>query len=387
MNESALEYVPAWYHVGNADLPALAVAYGIVAMATVWMFEAIVALVLYDTGAHIALTDVGALVCHGGGSWRDLAKWARGARGQRASRRAYAAVVLRLLVTLVDVVIIILAVPRTMYVGERDVGMSQLNLQGVGEQLLPGKKYTGVVPNPCIWERVKFKGFSPEAALLICTNAMDEAEVDLAANSSTAFVLRYNTTFQRLEFHTTPDNRPFYLTHNLFIPATDDRTAPLTFNLPMPTDIEAQAARVIVDNTDCTGAGMTFTCRRRGGGLGKEILGAVLENVHTGSNKGGPPTRKVQANRNYTVNDEYVELGSMNRPLLCIYPALILLALLAIVYFTLKLLLRGAGESIEVKLFNLVAEATDPRVGNNPLVATDKVLPSAWPSGTASSDI
>ncbi len=374
MATAKLRFAPAWYHVGNADMPALTIAYGMVAMATVWVFEAIVALVLYDRGAHISLADVGALVCHRGSTWGGLARWQFRTRRRRLNKRGYIAVLLRLLVTVVDVGIIVLAVPSTTPVTERDVGMSQINLRARGARLLPGAKYAGVVPNPCLWTRVKFQGFTPTATMLMCTNAMDDAEVEAGSTTSAGFVLMYNSKLQRLEFRTTPDNRPFFLTHNLFMPATATRAVPRTFNLPMPDDIEAQVARTVLTHTNCTRAGMNFTCPRRTRSLRTEILALVMENLYTSAVRNRCAMRKVMANRNYTVDEKYVELGSLNRPLLCIYPALILLGSLVVVYMGLKVAFRVSSGSIERKLFNLVAEATNAKVDRNPLVETDDVL-------------
>lgn len=390
---ASLKFVPAWYQVGNADHPGMAILYGIVAMATVWMFESIIATVLYKTTGHtITLSQIAALICYNGSSWKELIRWQLAKKHSRPlNKRAYFAVVLRLLATVVDIIIIILAVPGTTSVTERDVGVSQINLIKNGAQLLPGDRtFTGVATNgPCLWDRLPFRHFSPSVATLVCANAMDDNGVRESNTSTNGFTLKYDETLQRLEFRTLVDNRPFYVTHNLFVPSLNEDEAPITYNMPFPSDIESQVTTLVLNNLPCSiatpaaaaaGSVTTFNCNGSGTTLTSQVLGVIFENVYTTPSKTNAPTRKVMANQKFAIEQAFVTYGTINRPLLCIYPALILLGSLVITFILFRFV-RGTC-NIELNLFSLVSELlnvhdhnTETSVKRNPLIAPNKSLP------------
>lgn len=52
-----LPYSPAWYHVGDPDSFVIAVAHGVVAMALIWVIEALAHRLLSTSGGGISLSD------------------------------------------------------------------------------------------------------------------------------------------------------------------------------------------------------------------------------------------------------------------------------------------------------------------------------------------
>eukprot|EP00171_Calliarthron_tuberculosum_P015177 IDg15177t1 len=151
MSPRHMQYEPTWYHVGDADKKVFAVLYGVLAIATVWVFESIVHLLLFSSNLHISLSEAAALVTFKGASCPASLRWAVSSRrGAKRCRRAYFAFLLRILVTLVDIAIVVLAVPQDINISEDHVGSTQLNLlaSSTGNKLLPNLKSSVLESNP-----------------------------------------------------------------------------------------------------------------------------------------------------------------------------------------------------------------------------------------------
>lgn len=134
----ALSYSPVWYHIGDPDRVGMAIAYGGVSMALLWVLEALSHRILSSSGNNISLSEAAALIIFQSRSLAQLAWWffsavfrKRGPRPHRTvNRRASIGLLLRVLTLVLDSVIIFVLIPHQVSVFENEVGSSEITFAG-----------------------------------------------------------------------------------------------------------------------------------------------------------------------------------------------------------------------------------------------------------------
>lgn len=379
-----MRYEPEWFHIGDADRTEFAVLYGVIAIATVWVFESIVHSLLFTSNLHISLGEVAALAAFKGSSLPGALWWASSRpRGAKRSRRAYIALILRLVVTLVDIAIIVLAVPQEIVLSENDVGSTRINMKRNGNKLLPTPNSPTLESNPCIWDKTVFAGFVPASSVLICAASAEESDgadpaFDNILNGSNenGVAISHNRGRERLVFTAQPSGESFYITHNLFVPARGSRGA-TTFTLPLPSDIAEQTVEALSNDTSfsavcpkvspkrfrCDGRIVNNTIAVR-----TRTLSAVLDNTYT-TRVEAPEFKRLSTGVSVSSRPQ---IGVVNRPMLCVFPALIVLGALFVIDTIVKLFL--GSDNLIIKLYYLAAEATGTETNQNPFFAADRRL-------------
>lgn len=62
MSQPTLNYKPSWYHLGDADESGMALAYGVLALGTIFLIEYIFSSLLFSDVEGISLSDAAALI-------------------------------------------------------------------------------------------------------------------------------------------------------------------------------------------------------------------------------------------------------------------------------------------------------------------------------------
>lgn len=72
MSLPVLRYEPRWYHWGDPDSVLLALAYGALALGTIFLVEYISAALLFSKANGILISDAAALIAFNNSSWVDV---------------------------------------------------------------------------------------------------------------------------------------------------------------------------------------------------------------------------------------------------------------------------------------------------------------------------
>lgn len=88
MAVSELRYEPHWYHWGDSDSVYLAVAYGSLALGTIFLVEYISSALLFSKANGILISDAASLITFSNSSWLEIFRWVFIERpGNNAERR------------------------------------------------------------------------------------------------------------------------------------------------------------------------------------------------------------------------------------------------------------------------------------------------------------
>jgi len=75
MAERTLNYLPRWYHLGDADEAWVGLVYGTLALGTIFLIEYIFSSLLFSNTNGISISDAAAHLTFGNSSWLDIGKW------------------------------------------------------------------------------------------------------------------------------------------------------------------------------------------------------------------------------------------------------------------------------------------------------------------------
>ena len=186
MTESnLLEYFPPWYQHGDPDDFVTAVMYGVVALATIWLLEYICELILFSTAKGILLSDAAAHIALNNSNWLDIARWVWCMdRNTRLCRRAFMALVFRFVLVGIDLGILMQAVPQEINVYENMVGGTELSFSPNATFVpVPGSK---VLLPLCKADLIWYKSFEATASRTICVVQVTNKSFNSEDNSSAA---------------------------------------------------------------------------------------------------------------------------------------------------------------------------------------------------------
>ncbi len=340
-----LEYYPKWYHLGDPDNPIFAVLYGAVALSTIWMLEYISSRVLYSRAKGILLSDAAAQVTYNSSSLPEFIKWLIKERRPKGKlcRRALFGLFLRYLVLCVDIGILFMSLPRGINVFEYEVGTTQLsyNGQGVNDQL------DSVIP--CKIDNIEYRGFTPGVSRQICVSGRGVTpDIFSSLYGKDMYIFFQFSDDSGMKVASTLTHSQFTLTHSLRHVSDKDEVTRTSFAaprkelLPVPDKLFQEAATAFLLNKN-----YRERCRRF------DVKNRTFEAVVFSCRKiPSMPNIKIDINlvsfmmsvgTEKRYSNSIRPIGKLNRPRLCILPALILLAGLSAIAGML-ILMRGTQD-------------------------------------------
>ncbi len=180
-----LEYFPPWYQRGDPDEFGYAVLYGFVALATIWLLEHICELVLFSTAKGILLSDAAAHIALNNSNWLDVARWVlKTRRNSRLCRRAFMALMFRCLLVGIDIGILIQAIPHGIDVYENMVGGTELSFSPRAVRAHTPELRTAFLS--CKPDLIRYEGFNPTTSRTICLVNVPSRPPNLDGNSTVA---------------------------------------------------------------------------------------------------------------------------------------------------------------------------------------------------------
>ena len=396
--EFALDYHPTWDNVGDADNFLIAIAYGIIAMGTIWTIERLFDRLLFSAGLDLSVAEASSLVVLKGCSWVDIVQWLRTKKREKKllhisrretanlNKKALASMLFRFLIVILDICVIFASLPRSITLKESDVGSSQLNFLQQGQKLIRvreiGTREDSL--SPCLRDRTIYKGFVASAVRQVCWRRKGLIVRSRDSRRGT-FTFVHNRSTQTLRLVSFMERRVYEISHNVQFAALFNASAPLSLRLPLPGDIAVQAAETIFRNQKYSSCKKKFKVRAKrdmvsfkcdeksktGARIGSYAMLQELLLVAAFTRKAPGSLNKKSISGAQVYGDFIV--GTANRPLICIFPSLIILAIL--IFCDVILRLVCGKERILVNLFQLLAEELDLDSPANPLYITDKVLP------------
>lgn len=169
-----LMYKPKWYHLGDADEIHFALAYGALALGTIFLVEYISEGILFSKAGGILTSDAAAHIIFSNSNWLQVLSWIVLNRPEikedrRICKRAILALVLRFSVLVIDLIILGMSVPRSIDIYERDVGSSIMAFSSFRYE--PVSLFR-ILNSPCRPDRVTYAGFKPTANRKICFSSV-----------------------------------------------------------------------------------------------------------------------------------------------------------------------------------------------------------------------
>ncbi len=180
-----LEYFPPWYQLGDPDYFFHAVIYGFVALATIWLLEYICELILFSTAQGILLSDAAAHIALNNSNWLDIARWVWSMdKNSRLCLRAFMALIFRCVLVGIDLGILMQAVPHDIYIYENMVGGTELSFSSNASTVPP--LGTKILLPLCKADMIWYKGFEATASRTICLVQVPNKSFIPANNNSVA---------------------------------------------------------------------------------------------------------------------------------------------------------------------------------------------------------
>jgi len=336
MSIAELAYTPKWYHRGDADEVLFALAYGALALLTISLVEYICAGLLFSNARGILISDGAALVTWSNSSWWEIFKWTTfeiptRKKERRFCWRALIGVLLRFTVFGIDLVIIGMAVPRGIDVYELDVGSTAM---AFSDDPIVYEPVSQLVNSPCRPDPITYEDFTPTATRNICFSTIQAPannisaqfpSIDLERND--IWVVMNSDGNRALGVIHSNTGEIYTYSHSMRL---QDGTQYLLPPLPGIVDEFAERfARFIP--TECetflsndTGLpAAAVQCPKHSELQGVVLMVQMFSLMKTRPLKKGRPREKVKE-FNTPIANNNVKVGSINRPRICIFPALIM---------------------------------------------------------------
>ncbi len=349
-----LEFFPAWYQRGDPDDLVFAVLYGFVALATIWLLEYICELILFSTAKGILLSDAAAHIALNNSNWLDIARWVWTMdKNSRLCRRAFMALIFRCILVAIDLGILVQAVPHEINVHENEVGGTELSFSPNAVHVQAADPRV-IIPL-CKADFVRYKGFNPTASKTICLVQLPNKSFNSEDNSSVA-TFHFNSSHGKIHIQSTRSHNQYAIRHflrliggakgdgsDLFTGSARDmleqavQAAQIAAGIPLMKSWSCVPRRTnnltaVLNCTTAPQGDLTFKfygsviveLYRRVGTVKIDAKGTVYTDV------GGELRKKL--------NNEGrgPRLGTITRPRLCIFPALILLFCIGVIALVIR---------------------------------------------------
>ena len=373
-----LAYSPPWYLRGDPDTLLFALMYGVVALATIWLLEHICGLVLFSTAQGILLSDAAAHIALNNSNWVDVARWLyRTRRKSRLCRRALLALILRCLLVAIDIGILLQAVPGDIVVYENTVGGTELSF-APNSKRVPDVSLNSAVTS-CKPDIIRYEGFSATATRTICIIGVPNNVPNTNTSITTFFFLSsdsrlrirstrmyYRYLFQhstRLIGGQNGSDEDVVITANRDVIELAPQAALVTSEMKLMTGWNCTPKRTsnvsaIVNCTNSPTYDIAFNLHRL-------VILKLFDRVGTVKINPNGTSYRVQGRklgRNKTTGRSIPpkpletqgkgpRLGIIRRPRLCIYPATILLLVIAFFAILVRLLLGSHDFAWKLWLF------------------------------------
>ncbi len=370
MTESnVLEYFPPWYQRGDPDQFVYALMYGFTALATIWLLEYICELILFSTAEGILLSDVAAHIALKNSNWLDIARWVWSMdKNSKLCRRAFMALIFRCVLVGIDLGILMQAVPREINVYESMVGGTELSFSPTA-----ARDYTveSKIRFPlCKTDLVRYKGFNSRALGIICLVQKSGKPFNFENNSAVATfhfesregMLEIRSTrlhnqhairhFMRLYGGQTGDDADLLLALNRDILELAPQAALITAKRAPFTDWGCKPRRLsnITAILNCSAApreDVTFQLHKT---VVLELYGRV-GTVKVGSKANVYSDVRRNPGKPFETNGLGLLLGTVTRPRLCIFPAIILLFFIGAIALTMRVFIGPQDFAWKLWLF------------------------------------
>lgn len=391
---SPIYYLPKWYQIGDADDTVMAILYGLISVATIWRVEDLAELWLFRNDNRLSLSDLRALITFRSSSLIEMVGWfCTRPEGTRVSRKALTGTILRLLIYFVEVMILVGSIPRTISVYESQVsGTTELSfLQG--SALIDQDSLTNIslLYRSCNTDKTPYIGFNPTALRQICRSTATVPEKSLSGfdrisknlpNNTELYMINHRKDFATLDIIAFRSRVGFSYSHSLTFKNEPRENRPYTtVQFSLPQDIIEQASNTILRTelkTACTKLNTRlpdtalFLCPFTSNYTNIEILPYVLTD-HIGTRKVNGSVKKLVGIGDYSETN--LILGEVNRPRLCLFPALLLLAVLLILSILSRMKFSGTNPTL--MMWKLLCEVSNSENNENPVYVHQNTLSSA----------
>lgn len=340
----SLQYRPKWYLIGDAEGFGMAITYGVVALATLYQIESLAEQFLSPRSQSITLQDISCIITFKGSSWIEVTRWMFRRPSQKSiSWKALKGIILRFVIILMDVGIIMASISREVDVYESQAGYTEMSFAESAVSILrdgPG----GAVGLTCLADNIQYKSFSPTAQRQICMESLssypEKDPIDFLRPYADMFIIRKRN--ESLGIISARALIFYSITHSiLYVNDTEKQETRRTARYKLPDDIVQQALSALsrdpILKEDCdfkpvneSDGTASFLCRP------DKSMDLQLPNriaTYLFLNAG---TRIVPKTELFLIGEDTkfkkfqgdIRVGFVNRPRLCIYPALIVFGIL-----------------------------------------------------------
>ena len=334
-----LDYHPRWYHLGDPDNFWVAIAYGFLTLATIWVLEHIVQLTLFSAAEGICFSDISAMVTYSSCRISQILQWLYSRKGHHCSR-AVCGIILRLSITIIDLGIIYLSIPQVIPVRESDLLATQLSLKSNASVIKVPISET--VRTGCKDDAIRYEGFTGSASRHLCMTALPHRleHLEKFANQSNALNYVFMKHLSALKLYLVHDEILYSYFLKLSV-GSGENTKPLLIQLPDNIISQAvNAFRLIPNSSLCyfntTKTGASVSCPDIRVKIDESVFDSAPPTLFSklGTEKSPPNASKVD-NFNQDIK-LYPVIGFISRPRLSIAPAVLLLSVLLAICGLLK---------------------------------------------------
>ncbi len=349
-----LEYFPPWYQRGDPDEFVFAMMYGFIALATIWLLEYISELILFSTAEGILLSDAAAHIALNNSNWVDIARWAWSMdKNSRLCRRAFIALIFRCALVAIDLGILMQAVPQDISIFENMVGGTELSFSpsAIRSPTSGSKLLLPLCKGDLIW----YEGFDTTSARTICLVQVPNRSF-ISANNSTVAMFYFNSSNGMLQIQSTRLNNQYAIRHFMRIDSGQKGKERITLvsstrNLIELAPRAAQIAAEIqlLNDWGCVqrrASNITAVLNCTTAPLGDLTFpfhsSVILELYDRVGTVKIDPKGTVYSIQGRKLGEELEtegrgpHLGTITRPRLCIFPALILLFCVGAISFVMR---------------------------------------------------
>ncbi len=328
--------------------------YGFVALATIWLLEYICELILFSTAKGILLSDAAAHIALNNSNWVDIARWVWSMdKNSRLCRRAFMALIFRCVLVGIDLGILMQAVPHDINVYENEVGGTELSFSPNATRVKAADPK--VILPLCKADFVQYKGFDPTAPRTICLVQLPNKSFNFEDNSSVV-TFHFNSSHGKIQIRSTRLHNQYAIRHFMRLGGGQDGESGDLFigsDRDMPEQA-VQAAQIAAEiplmngwdcvprRTDNFNAILKCTTAPQGDLTFKFYSSVILQLYgHVGTvtvDPQGTVYSDVLGKPGETIETKGrgPRLGTITRPRLCIFPALILLFCIGVIALVIR---------------------------------------------------
>lgn len=381
MSVDTLKYEPSWHHIGNPDTIPMALAYGTLALAAIILLEYISAGILFSKAKGILISDAAAAVTFSNASWFDLGQWAFVNKpARRICKRAVLAIFLRYFIFALDILILVVSIPRSIPVFEREVGSSVMTFPNGVISTNVNELAADFFNAPCRPDPIIYEGFKPDATRQLCFSglvaegSLNKAEyASIGLDRNDVYVVGNSEGNRALQVVYVNLEMIFTYSHIMRV----ENTRYLLPPRPGIVDEYAQRLVGLKENAQCKsvkqenivtemfkGTRALIVCTKDSSLNGALYPQLLFSFMNTRALRAGEARNKYK-NLNELVPPGLFKVGSIDRPRVCVIPAVIMFLSLLVVASIVRI--TKGKQDLAFKLWSFVSRAYGSDNIDNPL--------------------